>query len=108
VSDDAIPASPDGYQPIVAELDGVPKGVKIDTQHPAYKAATQAAHAGRLSQAQFSRILAHEAQRVHAASKAASAAPKPAAAPRPTAPATDTRPWKSLTFAEKLARGGHV
>ena len=107
MSADAIPASPDAYQPTVAELDGVPKGVKIDTAHPQYKAAAQAAHAAGLSQAQFSRLLAHEAQRV--AANAAKAAPKPASTPaKPTASATDPRPWKSLSFAEKLARGGHA
>ena len=122
---DTIPPSPDHYQPIVAELDGVPKGVTIATDHPQYKAATQAAFAAGLSQNQFSRLLAHETQRVVAASKAASAAPKPAApAPKPAAapansrhvtPATELprrepppRPYNQMTMAEKLNRFGHL
>jgi hypothetical protein len=95
MTDATIPATPDAYQPIVAELEGVPKGVRIDTDHPTYKAAAKAAHAAGLSQHQFSRLLAHEAQRVAAHAKA-SPPSAPAAAPPP---APD---WLKMTTRQKF------
>ena len=117
MSDDTVPASPTGYQPILPKIDGLPEGTRIDAAHPKYREAAEHAHRAGLTERQFSAFLGFEAQRVHTAAKAASAAPPPRAATlapkpdapaKPTAAATDTRPWKSLTFAQKLQRGAHI
>lgn len=104
-----VPASPDAYQPTVAELDGVPKGVRIDTAHPSYKAAAQAAHAAGLTQAQFSRLLAHEAQRVAAHAKASpSSAPAAPPAPAPALKPRVIEGYAQMTMRQKLAAAGHA
>jgi hypothetical protein len=98
-----VPASPDGYQPLIAEVDGVPKGAKIDTAHPQYVAATKAAHAAGLTQQQFSRLLAHEAQRVAAsANKPPSPPPSAPAAPR------EFPGYDRMTMRQRLAAAGRV
>ena len=115
MSDDAIPASPDAYQPTLPQIDGVPAGTRIGTSHPRYREAAAQAHKAGLSQRQFSAFLGFEAQRVAAAAKAAPPAKATPAAPaKPTASATDTRrqppdtrPYKQLSMAEKLNRFGH-
>ena len=96
-------------------------GVKINTTDPRYVSAVASAREAGLSQAQFSKMLAGEARRVvdaHKAAKAA-AAPKaaspssaPAASPPPPAPAPKPAPaptpYKNMSFAERLAAGGHL
>jgi hypothetical protein len=103
--DNHVPASHDQYLPTIV---GDIKGVVIDTKDARYVAATKAAHAAGLSQNQFGRMLAIEAERVTAAhARAAQQVAKPAETPaaKPAAPA---KALKDMTFTERMIAAGHV
>jgi hypothetical protein len=103
---DVIPTSPEGYQPVIADLPDVPKGMRIDTSHPDYAAARKAAHAANLTQRQFGLVLAIEAQRVAARAKATKPSAPPAAPP--PAPAEKIPGYAQMTMRQKLAAAGKV
>ena len=74
---DAKPATADSYAPTLpADFSA---RVTIAAAHPRFKAAQQAAHKAGLTQAQFSALLAHEAQNVLDVSKTKSARATPRA-----------------------------
>lgn len=111
MSDDHIPTSPADYAPVLPN-DPRFAGAKIDTTDKRYLAAREAAHASRLSQAEFTTLLGVEAAR---AMRAAGHKPAPAN-PRHVTPATeqprreppDTRSYNQLSMRQKLARFGHT
>jgi hypothetical protein len=96
--DNATPATPSGYKPIVSGY----ADATVDTADPRYRSATEAAHKAGLSQAQFSQMLGFEASRVVGSQRAAA----PASAPAAAKPATAD--WNKLSFAQKLARSGNI
>ena len=100
--DNHVPASPEAYLPnIVGDI----KNVTIDTSSPLYVAARKSAHAAGLTQNQFGRMLAIEAERVTAArSKSAPTAETPA----PATPAAPAKALKDMTFTERMIAAGHV
>jgi len=96
--------APHEYLPTVI---GFP-GAKVDVADPRYVSATKAASAAGLTQEQFSRMLAIEAERVsnqQAAAPAAPTVPALAAAPARAAPEV---PYAEMSMSAKLAKFGHV
>jgi hypothetical protein len=99
MTDDTIPTSPEGYAAVLPDNPAF-AGAKIDVNDPRFKAAREAAHASRLTRAEFTTLLGVEAARAmrSAGHKAAAVPATPRKIPG----------YAKMTMAEKLNAYGHT